>query len=92
LVSFKSNTLEVVCRVLIGGYNWKEKVIIALETESDTHFETEGVLDILNQSSTWFFQLTRPIKEPKEKYVEWVRLAEQVTIHTLNWFTLYNPK
>jgi hypothetical protein len=32
--------LEVVCRVLIGGYNWKEKVIIALETESDTHFET----------------------------------------------------
>jgi hypothetical protein len=35
--------LEVVCRVLIGGYNWKEKVIIALETESDIHFETEGV-------------------------------------------------
>ena len=40
MVSFKSNTLEVVCRVLIGGYNWKEKVIIALETESDIHFET----------------------------------------------------
>jgi hypothetical protein len=32
--------LEVVYRVLIGGYNWKEKVIIALETESNIHFET----------------------------------------------------
>jgi hypothetical protein len=34
LVSFKSNTLEVVCRVLIGRYNWKEKVIIALKIEN----------------------------------------------------------
>jgi len=25
--------------VLIEGYNWKEKVIIALETENDIHFK-----------------------------------------------------
>jgi len=41
--SLKSNTLEVVCIVLIVGYNWKEKVIIALETENDIHFETNFV-------------------------------------------------
>jgi len=26
--------------ILIGGYNWKEIVNIALETENDIHFET----------------------------------------------------
>jgi hypothetical protein len=40
LVNFKSNTFEVVCRVLIEVYNLKEKVIMALETESDINFET----------------------------------------------------
>jgi len=39
LVSFKCNTLKVVCIVLIGVYNWKEKVIIALKNENDIHFE-----------------------------------------------------
>jgi len=32
--------LEAVSIVLIEEYNWKEKVIIVLETESDIHFET----------------------------------------------------
>jgi len=36
----KKYTLVVVYIVLIEGYNWKEKVIIALETESAIHFET----------------------------------------------------
>jgi len=36
----KNNTLEVMYSVLIEGYNWKEKVIIALKIESDIHFET----------------------------------------------------
>jgi len=32
--------LEVVYIILIKGYNWKEKVIIALENENDIHYET----------------------------------------------------
>jgi len=52
-----------VCIVLIEVYNWKEKVIIALETESDihfesiffgwndTHFETEGVINLASTNN-----------------------------------------
>jgi len=57
LVSFKSNTLEVVYIVLIRGYNGKEKVIIALKTESNIHFKTI------------FFAKATSILKPKEYYV-----------------------
>jgi len=52
--------------VLIEGYNWKEKIIIALETENHIHFKIICLAKttlILNGGSIFFNEVKRKLTD-----------------------------